>query len=654
MNPARVHPRLRIPRPALAAGAATALAGFTVVEMLLVVAIVALLTIGVAQVFRVTGETVKAGKRISNLTTSAARIEKQFRADFAALSREGFMVMRHRTAGGTIPYLNDNIGLTAADPAPRHRRVDELVFFITGDFVSERDPVYPSRQATATQARVYYGQGYRKNPASSTYYDPIEIDDLNNTSDTPKFGRPGPNHYASDWMLLRHLTLLCQPSTVVEEKLPTTLADPNPVYTGGNPNTAQVEDLDSNCQIRLQPAAPSIFRYINSFEPSSSDTRFTNACLVRDEPPKHPQFASGIVDIATTDLTEIRAIVLDAQLMTARNGTSNFSLSDDLPNNPPPTPTDAEWGSFFVRDADPSLPNTVTKRMHTWMRNALPANSDAGERMRYELQPPNFLGTIGSSTGTGFTKEYQRTDQAMLTASNFAPGCSEFIVEWSFGDAYPSDDLNGRGGQLIWHGLQRDAGVTPTGQPAYAALPYASPLNRGADWYRMPYRRLDGTIGYWPPYEATATMFNPPINRNVVGEFNGFNPPVFVEYSYFGYIDPTYRLRSVWTDVNNNGRADPGEMFEDLNGNNMRDIGSDPANPDEPIAGNGDIWFDPAPASDLTSTEKPDPREPSTIPWPWPKLVRITMSLVDPSDPLREQTFQFVLEVPRGINDVQD
>ncbi len=447
-------------RGVLAAGAAAAIAGFTIVEMLLVVAIIALLTIGIAQVFRVTGETVKAGKRLSNITSSAAIIEKQFRADFAALSREGFMVMRHRTAGGTPPYADDPIALVPGDPNRRTRRVDELVFFITGDFTTKRDPVYPSRQATSTQARVYYGHGLRKNPTAADFYDPIAIDDLNNTTDTPKFGQPGPNQYASDWTLLRHVTLLCQPSTIVEERLPTGLAEPNPVYVNGDPNAAAVEDLDSNVQVRLQPAAASIFRYINSFEPVG-DPRFDNAHLVRDEnPAQRPQFQSGIVDIATTDLTEIRAIINDAQLMPPTRA-ENFMLDWDA-KNPTVLPADhPERGSYFIPDANPADFNTSTKRIQAWMRNAFPANSDAGERMRYEPSPPDFLGVLSGSATPGFAKEYQRTDQTMLSASNFAPGCSEFIVEWSFGVAYPPSDNRGRAGQLMWHGMQRAAGVTP-------------------------------------------------------------------------------------------------------------------------------------------------------------------------------------------------
>ncbi|MEO0716958.1 MAG: hypothetical protein AAFY58_08210 [Planctomycetota bacterium] len=34
------------------------------------------------------------------------------------------------------------------------------------------------------------------------------------------------------------------------------------------------------------------------------------------------------------------------------------------------------------------------------------------------------------------------------------------------------------------------------------------------------------------------------------------------------------------------------------------------------------------------------------MPWPWPKLIRVTVTIADEIDPTIEQTFQFVLEAP--------
>jgi type II secretory pathway pseudopilin PulG len=619
------------------------LGGFTIVEMIMVVAIMAILTIGIASVFRVTGDTVKAGKRVSNLNAYAAMVETQIREDFRHLTRDGFMVMRHRTAGGTPPSFADtNIGLAANDPSPRRRRVDEVVYFVAGDFTTARDPIYPTRQAKSTQARIYLGHGLRKDPASNGYLDRLTLDDPNNTTSTPKFGQPGPNRYASDWTLLRHVALLCPPKSSVSTLLPTGLVEPNPVYTGGDPNTAAGEDLDSRVQIELQPAVSSIFRYLARVTPRASHIRFGDNYVVRDDgggQPARPQFTSGIVDICATDLSEIRAILLDAQPFYSRGFDQPFSFDDDLNDANKP---DRASGSFFFNDISPTAANSTTRAMQAWMREAFPAASDAGERMRYELRPPNYLGNLGTNNGAVYDEDYRRVDQGMLTASNFIPGCTEFIVEWSFGKAFPANDPQGRGGQIIWHGLERAGGVSPSGQTAYAALPYGDNRMNGVDLYRMPYRRNDGSTGYWPPKETSPVNLNG-ININVVRVFNPLGGSATPEYSYFGYVDPTFRMRSAWTDLDGNGVFDSGEAFVDANHNGQRDAA------DEPIVGNGDMWFDPT-----VTGEVPDAKEPGMIPWPWPRLVRFTISLADPSDPLREQTFQFVVEVPEGpINAVQ-
>ena len=38
--------------------------------------------------------------------------------------------------------------------------------------------------------------------------------------------------------------------------------------------------------------------------------------------------------------------------------------------------------------------------------------------------------------------------------------------------------------------------------------------------------------------------------------------------------------------------------------------------------------------------------DPPSIPWAWPRLIRVTLSLADPNDPTYEQTYQFVFELP--------
>ena len=50
--------------------------GFTLVEVLIAVGAVSLIAIGLARVFSATGETVRAGRRLSNLNEYASLIER--------------------------------------------------------------------------------------------------------------------------------------------------------------------------------------------------------------------------------------------------------------------------------------------------------------------------------------------------------------------------------------------------------------------------------------------------------------------------------------------------------------------------------------------------------------------------------------------------
>jgi hypothetical protein len=84
----------------------------------------------------------------------------------------------------------------------------------------------------------------------------------------------------------------------------------------------------------------------------------------------------------------------------------------------------------------------------------------------------------------------------------------------------------------------------------------------------------------------------------------GYDPtaPQLPVTSYFGWTDPTF---------------DPEHPFD----------------PEIQTGGNGVL-------------DRPDEASDPNIEWPWPKMIRITLSLADPADPSVEQTFQFVFDVP--------
>src|SRR5205823_3353148 len=75
----------------------------------------------------------------------------------------------------------------------------------------------------------------------------------------------------------------------------------------------------------------------------------------------------------------------------------------------------------------------------------------AGARIRYESDATDLLASMHYPAGAAspltplqqLQRAEARADQLMLASSVFVPHCSEFIVEWSFGDV----DSNGL---VVW------------------------------------------------------------------------------------------------------------------------------------------------------------------------------------------------------------
>lgn len=574
-------------------GAARRRGAFTLVEVLVAVGALALLAVGVALIFDATGRTVAGGKRAAAINAYAALLEQRLRADVAAMTGDGFIVIRNEyvdaNADGVVdpfdlsPTNPDAVGLSEGDRRPRVRRVDELMFFARGEYASARPPLHAAMVPRGDSARIYYGHGKRRIAPTGTNPNPRhpylwpELDDagvLPGDERNAAFGYvPGggvinPNRWAGDWTLLRHVTVLCPVQTT-----------PRSVPPDLPPWIPQGALYDSDIQVALQPAASNIFRALTQRYPQVMPVG-----VIRSEA-QHPVFTSGIVDIATTDLAEIRAVVMTADVFPHdaderffhpqwNSGSDGSNAGVDGQFRPPP------------RDRD------VLRRVQAWMTDALPADSHAAtnardrQRIRYEPASPNYVGVLADAGLSTLQRESRRGDQIMLAASNFLPRCSEFIVEWSFGKTFPDDpnDPNyvpGRAGQLIWHGAWRES--LEGGSPVVVAAPYddADPLVRVSTRYT----RVDGT--------SVARLVTTKLIHGDEIVLTTLSPGTPL-MSFFGYVDPTFN-----PDSNDNGRLD----------------------------------------------DSGDAREP-TLAWPWPRLLRITLSLADPAEPSVEQTFQYVIEVP--------
>lgn len=702
------------PNPRLAGRA------FTLVEIIVAIGLLAVVSVIIGTVFASIGETVTTGRQVSNLNRFAARVERTMRRDFDNMVREnGFLVIRNElthTAGATpqrrsvaltatdttLPGDDDNNGV---EEPGRPRRVDEIMFFSRGEFTSRRAPLHRDMVARSDTARVYYGHGQRRiadysaDPDLPTPYERPRVDDPNidvraRLGEPSSLGQVNPNEYASDWSLLRHVTLLVPRASGLQ-------ALPNSVFgyrddDGTGPNSSGVNGLDaynriadSSRQVALGPAGQGIFRATTQLTPYEAASRPDSPSLLEfnpngfnirpddgfasllgglgndgpaDETLARPMFTSGIVDVAVTDLDEIRWAVTrpwfgpnpslvvelwprgvsaldytpetDAfgikrarQSSVARGGVPRRMVGTVLSSFNPSdyyNPTNPQPGEPTI---NPSQPQT----QQLWMLDALPSlpadpNSvdESGYRVRYESSPPGVFiddGSAGLTDRDRLDLAVLQADQEMLGSSVFVPRCTEFIVEFSFGIIDRRDPANNPNyGQPIWHGLRRiidrngnglyDAGFGPNDDVLLADI-FAETY--GGDALADEADTTDDEFSIREPLgEWFMEDGNEPFNNTTGGIDREMVELVRVDQRWdLGTTDPDDALAAEYAF---------GYQYQDWNED-----------------ADGDGAFD----NDNDDTLRP---------WPWPRLVRITMRFVDPADPEQERTFQaeFRVPAPRG------
>lgn len=585
---------------------------FTLMEMMVAVAAVAVISVGLAAMFSAVGKTVTGGKRVSLLNNYASLIESRMRRDFEAMSRDGFMVIRQqwvqKVPAAVVSDIatndNERIPVSADDlSGGSRRRADDILFFVRGKFQSARQPLNPDVWPEGDAARIYYGIGSRLvedvSTATTAYLQPQLNYPLPSDPLPLRLGDPNtpgnPNLYAGDWTLLRLETILANPETST------------PVPNGSTFGlTAQTRNNDR--QISMQPAAGTIFRWINRRDTVAAGSTMADTAV--GLPGRSPQFSSGLVDIATTNLAEIRRQVLGAVILPSQVG-----VGDPFPDADPGSTTFNTARSFTITPA-PAPPGTpIAVRpvppqsvdlMQSWMEQAFPTQTAAfnpdgneyypivgevpGTRVRYEPQPVNLHEQLRNADTVGpfaLQKAVRRADQLMLSSNNFLPRCTQFIVEWSFGMTDPY-------GQTVWHGPKRVQDTNKNGLPdageTEAVLPYP-----------YSYDSVSGNVVASPlvftyPRINSTTPGQHPISDRLV---YGYTPlhETSVLTSYFGYVDPTFD----WDTNNNNA---------------------------------------------------PDTNEPAltTIPWAWPRMIRVTVTLSDAQNPTIESTFQFTFSTPTDPN----
>lgn len=556
--------------------------GFTLTEMLVAIGAMALLSLGVAQVFSLTTKTVAAGRRLSNLNAVASATERQMRADFSSITSRGPIVIRNQKANN-----GGNVESFPADPSPRARRIDELVVFTTGRTTSLQQPVTADGSPVGSnEAMLYYGHGARQNPlapGASGFTNAVNISDTNVAA--PALGvNTGPggskvNQYASEWTLVRRAFVLAPPSPQTGRIIP------------AGQGFAAPTAFDNAKQISGLPAAPSPSRVdsLNWQSPSMGDATLRAGT---------PALSSGVVDIIAMDLRSVAA-----QLADTTAGAPNLGDVGNL--------------TRFSNQINVGTTGAATAAaQHAWMRTLLPADSDNGRRIRVEPTAPDFLNLNG-----GAANPVQRSDQLMLTSGAFLPRCSEFIVEYSFGKAHGAGvggefgPIPANVGDIYWHGLNRKTGFagggTNYGQDVVRYEEWVTANGNSALTQTIRRREKSGTpTATTREIKILPALIEPTAVNGWGGGGNWTLNPAVSSYAFFGLNDPYYAPMMPPTLA----------LYKDVNGNGLYD------------------WAD----GDVL-------QEPETIAWARPTMIRITLTLCDPTDPSIEQTFQFIFDLPKDV-----
>jgi type II secretory pathway pseudopilin PulG len=146
---------------------------FTLTELLVAVAILIVVIVGTSRIFGTASKVTGVGQAGAAVLQEAAAVERQIRADFERLSREGFFVIRCVAVPNDVNLAAGGALLDPALPADAYVRADQLLFFAHGAQTVQTlgGAAGAERKGQGSVGRIYYGPAFQL-PGAEAAVDP--------------------------------------------------------------------------------------------------------------------------------------------------------------------------------------------------------------------------------------------------------------------------------------------------------------------------------------------------------------------------------------------------------------------------------------------------------------------------------------------------
>ncbi len=459
---------------------------FTLAELIVAVAAVALLTVGIGQIFSSVGRLTGAGAALAESDQLARALSQQLSDDFDALNtmrpEDTFLAIRCRRLGdldrdGALDADERAMYVTREDRDADQReqvlpysqgsravtvRADEIMFLgLTGGYstmqVSRNRPLEPTPSSPV--ARIYYGHGLRPQP--DPLFDPRNPPPTSNVPQrqwvpdgdfgdragqinarfNPSMGAAlvaGRNEFAGELLLLRQTLLLFGGTAAGYASTNKSPFDTGLFYT---PFIREQESI-------LRKA---------SLPPPGGDIESLNPGFW----PRYPNFADprlisrGRVDICAQSEQDVKRWLEGADPVGTAHPQDASAFSDGLGDK---NPLDL---FLWTRRTTPLAAFANTLQNNAFY--AQKAIAGCFTRIQAEDQPPPVDRADSSVSNTGAIADFTARDAAwtslMDTHASLGPRCSSFEVAWSDGTTWNQDaplDLDDDGrpeyqrGDVVW------------------------------------------------------------------------------------------------------------------------------------------------------------------------------------------------------------